>query len=258
MDADYHAHTNYSDGGFLEFMVGAAADAGLEAIGLTDHCTVSERAAMRDRRRRAGYNLDLTYERRREAIESVREEADLTVYDAVEVDYDPRDEAAIADFLEAAAFEYAVGSVHGVGGVNVHVAEPFRSKTPDERRALVDSYFEDLEALVRSELFEVAAHPDIVERNEALRGIADEEHYRRAAEAFADSRTVPEVNAGRIDDDYGEFHPRPAFLDALLDRGVEVTVGTDSHAPGQVGGRVSALATLLADRGISPVSPVDG
>ncbi len=257
MRADFHAHTTYSDGSFLDWMVGAAADAGLSGIGLADHCNVSDRPAMRAHKLRYGYNLDLTYERRREAIETARGETDVEIYDAVEVDYHPTDQADIADFLAEAGFDYAIGSVHEVDGVNVHFPEPFRDRSGGERRAAVDGYFEDLAALVRSELFEIAAHPDIVERNEALRGIAGEDHYRRLAAAFADSRTVPEINAGRVTADYGRFHPCEAFLDVLAEYDVRVTVGTDAHAPQEVRDRVPLLREQLADRGLDPVSPFD-
>ena len=111
--ADFHAHTNYSDGSFLPWMVRAAAEADLSGIGLADHCNVSGRPEMRDHKVQYGYNLDLTYERRREAIETVREEADVEVYDAVEVDYHPSDRKAIASFLADAGFDYAIGSVTG-------------------------------------------------------------------------------------------------------------------------------------------------
>lgn len=257
MNADYHAHTTYSDGYFPESMVGAAAEAGLAGIGLTDHCNVSERPAVQTERHLKGYNLDLTYERRREAIERMRQEVDVEIYDAVELDYKPRDEDAIAEFLETAGFEYAIGSVHEVEGVNVHSTGPFRGRPRAERRAVVDDYFGDLERLIRSELFEIAGHVDIVERNEALRGLATEEHYRRVAAAFADSRTVPEINAGRVTAEYGQFHPREPFLDVLAEYDVRVTVGTDAHRPGQLRERIPLLRERLDDRGLEPVSPFD-
>ena len=205
-----------------------------------------------------GFNLDLTYERRREGIETVRENFDLRVFDAVEMDYEPGEEDAVHEFLDAAGFDYAIGSVHVLDGVNVHVESYFARKPEEERRDLVDRYFEKLVALAESELFEVAAHPDLIERNPAFRGLATDEHYRRAAEAFADSRTVPEVNAGRALSAYGELHPNGAFLDTLFDHGVTVTTGTDSHDPEEVGPRVERIETELAERGVEPVAVVDG
>jgi histidinol-phosphatase (PHP family) len=255
--ADYHTHSTYSDGSFVWSMCRAAEDAGLDAVGIADHCNVSPDDRQANRKKAMGFNLDLTYERRRQGIETVRENFDLRVFDAVEMDYEPGEEDVIGEFLEAAGFDYAIGSVHVLDGVNVHVESYFARKPETERRELVDRYFEKLVALAESELFEIAAHPDLLERNPAFRGFATGTHYRRAAEAFADSRTVPEVNAGRALSEYGELHPNGAFLDTFLEHGVDLTVGTDSHDPGEIGPRVERIESELAERGIEPVAVVD-
>ncbi len=257
MDADYHVHSSYSDGRHLPWMVQAAADVGLEGIGFADHANVSERSASKRAKRRYAFTLDLTYDRRRAAIEELAAQWDLEIYDAVEMDYHQDDEAAIEAFLDAAEFDYAVGSVHEIDGVNVHISDPFEDHSIAERRALVEEYFDRLEALIRSELFEIAAHPDIIERNEVFRGIPGTEQYRRIADAFADSRTIAEINAGRIDADYGRFHPKAEFLELLADHAVEITVGTDSHQPEDIRERVPPIRALLQDRGLGPTSPFD-
>jgi histidinol-phosphatase (PHP family) len=253
---DYHVHSNYSDGAFLWKMLQGARAAGLDAVGVADHCNVAAREPLRLEKFQLGFTLDETYERRREAIESFRDWFELAIYDAVEMDYDPRDEDRIEAFLDEAGFDYAIASVHHVDDRNVQATGPFRDVSEDERRAVVDEYFENLIALAESELFEVMAHPDLVERNELLRGFATEDHYERVAEALADSRTVPELNAGRVLDEYGEFHPAPEFLDALLARDVPITVGTDSHGPADIGERIPVLGDRFAELGIDPVRVV--
>lgn len=258
MDADYHVHSSYSDGRHLPWMIEAAIDAGLAGIGFADHANVSERHAAREAKLAYAFNLDITYERRREAIERLRDERDIEIYDAVEMDYHPADEAEIEAFLEAADFQYAIGSVHEIEGVNVHFPGPFEDRDDTEKRAVVDQYFDRLESLIRSELFEIAAHPDIIERNEALRGIPTTADYRRIAEAFVDSRTVPEINAGRVHREYGRFHPKSAFLEVLLEYDQPVTVGSDAHRPDALRDRVPTIEAMLEDRGLEPVSPLDG
>jgi len=254
---DYHVHTTYSDGAFLREMVDAAADAGLDGVGIADHCNVSPDPEAERFKRALGFNLDMTYERRREAIEEIREDpaVGLDVFDAVEMDYDPDHEAAIADFLDGAGFDYAIGSVHELDGANVHTRAHFADKPADEREALVDRYFEKLVALIDAELFAIAAHPDLIERNPHLRGFATEDHYAAVVEAFRNSRTVPEINAGRLLDDYGEFHPAPDFLDRLVDAGLRVSVGTDSHEPGVIAPRIDEIEAELEWRGLAPVRP---
>ena len=253
MRHDYHAHTNYSDGRPIYEMVEAAAEAGLDGLGLTDHCNVSARAKPAEAKAIHGHNLDITYERRRRAIESIRERADIEIYDAVEMDYHPADEAEIRSFLDEAGFDYALGSVHEVDGTNVHFESYFAEKSEAEREEAVSTYFDRLVSLIDSELFEIAAHVDLIERNPALRGLATEAEYRAVAEAFADSRTVPEINAGRILGQYGEFHPRSDLLDVLMEAGTEFTVGTDSHTPEEFAPRLTEIEALLDEYGIEPI-----
>jgi histidinol-phosphatase (PHP family) len=250
---DYHVHTNYSDGKVMPSMVAAAEKAGLQSVGFADHCNVATRERIRQAKREFGFNLDQTYRLRREAIESLREDADVRIFDAVELDYDPRDENEIAAFLKEANFDYAIGSVHRVDGINVQSSAPFRDASERECRALVDDYYERLADLVESELFAIAAHPDLVERTPELRGYTTPDHHELVADAFRNSRTVPEINAGRVREEYGEFHPATDFRAALRERGVEFVAGSDSHAPEELRNRKAVLDDHFAEREGEPV-----
>ncbi|ELY45050.1 PHP domain-containing protein [Natronorubrum sulfidifaciens] len=254
---DFHTHTNYSDGSVLERMVTAADTAGLEGIGLTDHCTISARERPATARSVYGFNLDLTYERRRRAIEALRERADITleIYDGVEMDYDPRDERAIREFLAEAEFEYTLGSVHTVDGLNVQVPGNFTGMSGAALDAIADDYFDALVTMIDAELFDVAAHLDLLERTPPLRGRATRDHYERVARALADSRTVPEINAGRATAATTIVHPDESFLEVLREYDVAVTVGTDSHRPAEIGERTDFLETYLETRDLEPVYP---
>ena len=255
MNADVHAHTSYSDGGEIPLMLRAAVDPGLDAVGFTDHCSLSE--TWREERLLWNRNFDRTYERRREALAIAERRYDVRTYDAVEMDYEPGLERRIESFLDCAGFDYAIGSVHDLDGANVHARSHFAGKPKAERRDLVDRYFEKLVALIDSELFTIAAHPDLVERNPHLRGFATVEQYERVADAFTDSRTVPEINAGRLLDDYGEFHPSPVFLDVLTAHDVSMTVGTDSHEPDAIAPRATAIEREFDARGIEVAEVTD-
>ncbi|WP_049915186.1 PHP domain-containing protein [Natrialba taiwanensis] len=244
---DLHVHSNYSDGSFLRRMVRAADETPLEGIGIVDHCNVAERESAAAMRNLHGFNLDLTYERRRQAIERVRETASIPVYDAVEMDYDPRDEAAIEAFLAEADFDYSLGSVHAVAGKNVQVPSLFDDLSAEELNAVVDEYFETLVSLIKSELFDIAAHVDLIERTLPLRGRATTDHYRQVARAFANSRTVPELNAGRALTDAEIVHPAPEFSRTLREFDVPITVGSDSHRPAEIGDRAAFLEEFLAE-----------
>jgi len=237
---DYHVHSLYSDGGHFEPMLSAAAEAGVSAVGFADHCNLGGPTG--EERARYGRNFDLTYERRRETLSALDDETELTIFDAVEVDYDPAVESEIAAFLDEAGFDYALGSVHYVGDQYVFPSDPFDGGEA-ARRAFVDDYYETVVSLVDSELFEIAAHVDIVESHPELSGFTTCEHAEMVADAFERSRTVPELNAGRFEDDDkpASFHPEGRVFEVLLERGLPFTLGSDAHEPEEFAERVPAL-----------------
>lgn len=251
MNYDYHVHTTYSDGAEPSAMIEAAAQVGLDGVGLADHCNVSREEPGVSR----PYDLDETYPDRRREIEEWQGTVDVQVFDAVEMDYRPADEARIEAFLAEAAFEYVIGSVHHVGEREVMSPGAFVDEPEDDRAAFVDRYFDRVVDLIRSELFDVVAHVDVTERNPHLRGQATDDHYRQVADALATSRTVPEINAGRAFRGYSQVHPHPDFLDVLQSADVDFVAGTDAHLPEELRERTAYLERVLADRGIETLQP---
>jgi len=257
MVVDYHTHSNYSDGDMLWRMLRAADDAGLDGIGFADHCNVSTDPRMQSYKRRNGFNLDMTCERRREAIRALRDRFDVTVFDAVEIDVHPDDVPEIEAFLNDAGFDYVVGSVHHVevDGERRHIMAPrhFDDLTDAERQDVIDTYVDHLVAMIDAGIVDIVAHMDVFERNTALRGQAKDRHYARIADAVAGADCVPEINAGRVLGAYGEIHPRPSLLAMLRERDVRFTLGSDAHAPDELVERTNFLREFIVENDISPV-----
>jgi histidinol-phosphatase (PHP family) len=253
MRTDVHTHTTFSDGSELSAMIAAAEDAGLDGMGLTDHCIVTDDSFGR----RTRYDLVETYERRRELIETAREEADITVYDAAEMSYVERDVDSIRTFLETAGFDYTIGSVHFAGEYDYTRDAPYVDESDETRRTAVERYYDAVVSLVESELFDVLGHLDLPERREALRGHSRPRDYERVAAALAESRTVPEINAGRINRSLDRFHPNPSMFSRFDDHGVGFVLGSDSHRPDELTDRVPALREGIDDAAIEIVDVDD-
>ncbi|WP_135303319.1 PHP domain-containing protein [Haloarcula amylovorans] len=249
MEIDGHAHTTFSDGSALDEMIAAAETAGLDGLGLTDHCIVTDDAFSR----RARYDLVETYERRRETIDAARDVTDLRLYDAAEVSYVEGDESRLAAFLDEADFAYTIGSVHFAGPYDYTSASQYAGADPAERRAAVERYYDAVVALIESELFDVLGHLDLPERLAPLRRYTTRDDYERVAAALSDSRTVPEINAGRVHQSLGRVHPDPAVLDVFRDEGVSFVLGTDSHTPAEMRDRVPVLRDVCERRNFEPI-----
>jgi len=250
MQTDVHSHTTFSDGSTLAAMIDAAEAAGLAALGLTDHCIVTDD----DFGRREAYDLVETYEQRRAVVDAARENTSLTLYDAAEVSYVASETDAIQEFLSRADFAYTIGSVHFADQYDYTANGQYAAADDETRRAAVERYYDAVVGLVDSELFDVLGHLDLPERLSTLRGFSTAADYERVADALADSRTVPEINAGRVNRSLNQIHPDPEMLASFHDHGVEFVLGTDSHTPDELATRVPALEAA-ADR--SAVAVVD-
>lgn len=246
MNHDYHVHSTYSDGSDMAEMVEAAAEAGLDGVGFTDHANVSTDEPGTS----LPHDFAETYGERRADIRELRDRFDVRIFDGIELDYRPKDEERIESFLDEAGFEYAIGSVHHVGLREVMSPAEFEDDSETDRAEFVDQYFETVTELIDSELYDIVGHVDVIERNPHLRDLATEEHYRDVAEALTESRSVPELNAGRVFRGYSEIHPHPEFLDVLTEHGVEFVTGTDAHTPMQLRDRSEYLASFADERNV--------
>lgn len=251
IDYDFHTHTTYSDGSDVAAMVDAAEAAGLAGIGFTDHCVVYDDPFGRAERT----EFDRTYRERRADIRELRAEADVEVYDGVEVNYDPNHEAEIREFLAEASFDYAIGSVHYAGSYDIMHPDALADASAATRRDAVDTYFDWQVRLVASGLFDVVGHPDLPVRAPHLRAVVDEADYERLADALADADAVPEINGKMCTDTGGILHPRTAALEHFVDAGVPFVVGTDSHAPERISETLGRVADRLDGREVPLVGP---
>lgn len=240
---DLHTHTTFSDGYDWREMAEAAADLGLEGIGFTDHCPIVPDPFGRFDR----YRFATTYRDRREVFLEEAEQLDIRVIDAAEVNFDPEANDDIAQFLDEAEFEYTIGSVHTTA--DTHVPAPDLSETTP--REIVDAYIDRQIELIESELFDVLGHLDLPQRTTELRGVMTAADYERIAAALSNSRTVPEINAGRLDRAMATVHPDPQHLNLFAEYDVSFVLGTDSHAPDQLRARVELLDELV------PSLPID-
>ncbi len=238
---DLHTHTTYSDGSELREMIAAAQQAGLDAIGLSDHCVVWDDPFDRSDR----FDFHRTYEARRSDIEAARTEFEITVRDGVEMNYDPNYEDAIEAFLESAEFDYAIGSVH-YAGEHYIVRKGFFADADDERKQeAVDTYIDWQVHLIESELFDVIGHLDLCERMPALAGFLSDDHITALIDALTNSSTIPEINGGKVFDDANANDPH--LLERFRDAGIRFALGSDAHRPAEIGERFAYLSDIVAE-----------
>ncbi len=147
-------------------------------------------------------------------------------------------------------FDVRLGSVHDVviGGKPSYVKKDkqFAGLSRRDLAEVVDTYFRKLEYLVESEIFDICAHPSLIERNDLLmRALPTDNfdtreeqlshYYSSFIDSLEESRTIPEFNGKGVE----RQNPRSVFWEIVKHEDVPHTRGSDSHRLGEISSRMN-------------------
>ncbi|MFW6039707.1 MAG: histidinol-phosphatase HisJ family protein [Gemmatimonadota bacterium] len=179
------------------------------------------------------------FERSAEAVRSAAERyPDLEIRLGVELEYRREWRPAFEALLDAVPFDFVLGSVHVVDGLNISggrdVDAFFLART--EREAY-EGYFREVDEMVEWGAFDVVAHFDLVKRY-------GHRHYGRYLPLDYRSIIEPilakmarrgigiEINTSGVHEAPGCPYPEPEILEWAREVGVDrLTLGSDSHSP---------------------------
>jgi histidinol-phosphatase (PHP family) len=246
---DAHLHTNLSHDSDVPIDVhcASAVARGIPEIAITDHVDFDPRAP--------DYSFASFATRERDVREAAARWADrgLRVRFGVEVSYESHFAAEIRDHLARRPYDYAIGSVHVMAYspyIDDRVAGWVAGRTFDE---IVAPYFAEVEAAIRSELFDTIGHLDYVKKY--LVGhvppsafAARPDVYEPLLRALVETGTALEVNSSGLRQPPGETYPAPPIVELFRSLGgVRVTAGSDAHRAGSFAyGLGHAYAALAA------------
>jgi histidinol-phosphatase (PHP family) len=175
----------------------------------------------------------------------------------IEADFVPGREDRIASLLDARDFDYVVGSVHFLGeravdheGYDVWEGDG----DPDNvwRR-----YFETVAEAVRSGLFDILAHPDLVKVWGAGRPAPRRDrrfHYEPAIEAIAESRIAVEVSTAGLRKPAKELYPATDFAEMCVEAEAAFSLSSDAHVPEDVGHAYPQALETMREWGIEEIA----
>jgi histidinol-phosphatase (PHP family) len=262
---DYHVHLREDDddspagqGAFTaenaDRYLAAAEEAGVEELGVSEHL----------------YRFAQALELWRHPFWEQQARDDLAAYCefvrttplrlGIECDFVPGAEDRIANLLEAHDFDYVIGSVHfiGEGAVDHEGYDAWESDgDPD---SIWRRYFETLAEGVRSGLFDIVAHPDLVKVWGGGRPFPEHDprsYYEPAVEAIAETGIAVEISTAGLRKPVEEIYPAPAFAEMCVEAGAVFALSSDAHVPGQVGFGYERALELMGRLGITQICAFD-
>ncbi len=248
---DYHIHTKLCGHAYgePEDYVRVAVAKGLAEIGFADHMPLLR---MRDERlTMAPEDLPRYVDLVRGLQDSVDE---VRIRLGIEMDYIPGQMDEIWEAASRYEFDYVYGAVHyidGWGFSDSRHLSTYEGRDPDETYA---RYFELFREAVREGGFDIMAHPDLVKKHGIETRLAIEDLYCEAAEEVARADVAIEINTSGLRKRTLDLYPSLPFLKACGERGVAVTLGSDAHAPEQVGMDFDLAMGYLEKAGITEIA----
>jgi histidinol-phosphatase (PHP family) len=247
---DYHIHTTlckHAEGEMEEY-VEHALRIGLEEMGFSDHMPLMpEPQFCMDYSDLPGY-----LERVRDLRERYRGRIDIRL--GCEMDMVAGREDEIRGIIERSGFDYVIGSIHYLDGWPFDQEQYRDVFEKNDLGAIYDLFFETVIRAARTGLYDVTGHIDNIKRMGYRLSGDMTPYYERTAAALREMDLAFEVNTSGFDTAAEEQYPSLEFLRVLNRHGVPVTLGSDSHRPGQVGRYFGRAYRVLREAGYDRVA----
>ena len=255
MIADCHMHTGFSSDSDAapEAMAAQAVKLGMERICITDHFDMDYPGGE--------FQLDTDVYWRK--LEELREQygGKLEIRRGVELGLQPHLGERIREYAKSRPFDYIIGSVHLVRGLDPYDREQY----PGTDGELYREYFQcTLENLRSTGGFQALGHLDYVVRY----GYTKEKEYSYAAygelideilRELIHRGIALEINSGGLKYGLGFANPHPDVLRRYRELGGELlTVGSDAHRPEHVGYGFRQVRDMLLDCGYAYYTEFSG
>ncbi|MDQ3729456.1 MAG: histidinol-phosphatase [Actinomycetota bacterium] len=179
----------------------------------------------------------------------------------IEMDWIAGREDQTANVLDRHDLDYVVGSVHFLRGraVDHDVNDVWEEiADPDKVWAL---YFETLAEAIRSGLYDICAHPDLVKVWGEGRPAPRRDprfHYEPAIEAIAETGIAVEVSTAGWRKPAGELYPADAFAEMCIDAGAVFALSSDAHVPQHVGHEYKRAVEVMRGWGVREIAVFEG
>lgn len=172
----------------------------------------------------------------------------VTLLLGIEADYFVGQEQELAQLLALGDWDFVIGSVHFIDGWGFDNPDVSTLFLTYDLKELYAKFFETIEQLVDSKLFDIVAHIDNLKVFNYR--VEDEEFntywYDRLAKKLKQANIATEINSGlRYRYPVAESCPSPAFLNNLTKSQISITLSSDAHFPDDLGNFVAENSTLL-------------
>lgn len=253
---DYHTHTvrcKHAEGSMEEYVESACAQ-GFSEMAFTDHIPMEH--PMLSPFSMSADELEGYVDEVLALKERYKERIGIKL--GIEADFTEGTEEYIQSVIDSYPFDLVLGSVHTMDGWGVDNPDYSYKYEEGDVAEIFRTYFTHLEKAVRTGMYDIMSHPDLVKK---LGFLPDEDYsgmYTGVLDAMQEMGVSMEINSGGWQKPAEEQYPSFGFLKAANKRSIPVSTGSDAHAPDEVGRDFDRLYGLLEEAGYNAVVSYTG
>ncbi|MGS0764107.1 histidinol-phosphatase HisJ family protein [Syntrophomonas curvata] len=192
-------------------------------------------------------------------LQQLREEfPDINIRLGLEVDYIPGREEHIREISRQYDFDYLIGSIHfieGWGFDHPDFSHLFTGKDIDQ---IYRSYFNLVHRAIKSGLFDVVGHLDLIKIwGHRPREHTVEHYVEPLLNSIKAADMVIEINSAGLRKPVKEIYPAPEIIDLVFAKEIAVTLGSDAHHPSQLGEGLAEAHRRLIGAGFKSIAMLE-
>ena len=246
LDGHIHIHNQPFSLSLINDMIKIAVEKGIDELYILDHTSKFFEFDFLYSNLKDKYTLAF-YERKKKAqvplqnyldfiIEVKKHEWPIKLNFGLEVCYFKEHEEELKKFLkslEPFKFDFLVGSVHFTDGMCVDLCEEIFLETDVD--VFYDHYFRDLHDIIKSQMFDVIAHPDLIKLFNHYPSYSLIPYYEDLAKEFKKYNQRTENNSGLIRHGYPYPGMAKELIEILKKYDVKFHKSSDAHIYTDIG-----------------------
>jgi histidinol-phosphatase (PHP family) len=245
---DYHVHTEHSIDaqGSLVAYCDQALRMGLTEICFTNHCELDPERND-NLIRWNGSMVPITRDRVAALYDAIHGIAEtyrgkgLLVKSGIEIGYFDGVQPRLNEIIHGVDLDFVLGSIHCLNHVCIDSSKEYIEYFEHRRaQALLEEYYNAVEGLVKSRLFDSLGHLDVYKKygygfyGETI-GEFPAEQVRHVFELTAKYDIALEINTAGLRR-VNEIYPAAPIMECARNAGIKkLTIGSDAHCPGDLG-----------------------
>lgn len=153
----------------------------------------------------------------------------------VESDFFPEHVESYRSCYDRYPFDYIIGSVHQVDGVNIFKKDRWDGLTEQEKIRTKETYYDLIDQSARSGMFQILGHIDAMKGFYPSFSSIQTAAVEHTLKVIGECDIAIEINTSGKTKDVGGWYPSDDILELARHYGVKVTFGSDAHDPERVG-----------------------